>query len=119
MGCFYGLLIALLLTAIYPTMTQAHLGRYLSSSVIAGVLGARITSFSGFTAILGVELSTAFYGTLFGGSLAYIGGAALPINIENGTLDLALARPISRTRYHLESWLAAVICGAIIGLVIV
>jgi len=31
---------------------------------------------------------------------------------ENGTLDLALARPISRTRYYLEMWLSAVL-GAI------
>ncbi len=56
---------------------------------------------------------------LFGGILAWIGGAALPLTIENGTIDLALSRPISRTRYYLESWLGAIICGAIIGLLIV
>jgi hypothetical protein len=32
---------------------------------------------------------------------------------------MALSRPISRTRYYLESWLGALICGAIIGLLIV
>src|SRR5260370_12747408 len=39
--------------------------------------------------------------------------------MENGTLDLALSRPISRTRYYLESYLGVLICGAIIGLVTV
>ena len=119
MGCFYGVLIALLLAALYPSISKANLGAYLSSSVISGIIGARITNFSGFTVFLGLELYSSFYGLLFGGILAYIGGAALPVNIENGTLDLALARPISRTRYYLESWLGALICGAIIGLLIV
>ncbi len=116
MGCFYGVLIALLLAALYPSISKANLGSYLSSSVLSGLLGARITTFSGFTVFLGVELYSSFYGLLFGGIMAYLGGAALPINIENGTLDLALSRPISRTRYYLESWLAVLVCGAIIGL---
>lgn len=119
MGCFYGVLIALLLAALYPSISKANLGGYLSSSLISGLIGGHITSFSGFTVFLGVELYSSFYGLLFGGILAYIGGAALPTNIENGTLDLALARPISRTRYYLENWLAALICGAIIGLMTV
>ena len=119
LGCFYGVLIALLLAAIYPSISKANLGGYLSSSVISGIIGSRITNFSGFTVFLGLELYSSVYGLLFGGIMAYIGGAALPTNIENGTLDLALARPISRTRYYLESWLAALICGAIIGLLIV
>src|SRR6266568_361073 len=116
MGCFYGVLIALLLAALYPSISNVNLGAYLSSSVISGLIGGHITSFSSFTAFLGLELYSSFYGLLFGGIMAYIGGASLPVNIENGTLDLALARPISRTRYYLESWLGALICGAIIGL---
>ena len=116
MGCFYGVLIALLLAALYPSISNVNLGAYLSSSIISGLIGGHITSFSSFTAFLGLELYSSFYGLLFGGIMAYIGGASLPVNIENGTLDLALARPISRTRYYLESWLAALMCGAIIGL---
>jgi ABC-2 type transport system permease protein len=119
MGCFYGLLIALLLAALYPAISKANLGPYLSSSLISGIIGARITNFSGFTVFLGLELYSSFYGMLFGGILAWIGGAALPVTIENGTIDLALSRPISRTRYYLESWLGALICGLIIGLLIV
>jgi ABC-2 type transport system permease protein len=119
MGVFYGVLIALLLSALYPAMSDVNLGAYLSSSLMSGMIGAHLTSFSGFTTFLGVELYSSFFGLLFGGIVAWIGGAALPVNIENGTLDLALSRPISRTRYYVECWLAALICGAVIGLVIV
>jgi len=119
MGCFYGVLIALLVAAIYPALSQVNVGAYLSSGVVSGLVGGHLTNFSSFTAILGLELFSSFYGLLFGGILAWIGGAALPLTIENGTIDLALSRPISRTRYYLESWLGAISCGAIIGLAIV
>ncbi len=119
MGCFYGVLIALLVAAIYPALSQVNVGAYLSSGVVSGLVGAHLTNFSSFTAILGLELYSSFYGLLFGGILAWIGGAALPLTIENGTIDLALSRPISRTRYYLESWIGTLICGAIIGLLIV
>ncbi len=119
MGCFYGLLIALLLAPLYPAISQANVGAYLSSGLISGLVGAHLTNFSSFTALLGLELYSSFYGLLFGGILAWIGGAALPLTIEDGTLDLALSRPISRTRYYLESWLGTLICAVIIGLVIV
>src|SRR5436305_6475624 len=76
LGCFYGVLIALLLAALYPSISKANLGAYLSSSLISGLIGAQITNFSGFTAFLGVELYSSFYGLLFGGILAYIAGAA-------------------------------------------
>src|SRR5436305_3245476 len=115
MGCFYGVLIALLLAALYPSISNVNLGAYLSSSVISGLIGGRITSFSSFTAFLGLELYSSFYALLFGGIMAYIGGASLPVNIENGTLDLALARPISRTRYYLEMWLSAALGGIILS----
>jgi ABC-2 type transport system permease protein len=118
-GCFYGALFALLLAPLYPSISQANLGAYLSSGLVSGLVGGHIANFSGFTAFLGLELYSSFYGLIFGGILAWIGGSALPLTIENGTIDLALSRPISRTRYYLESWLGALICGAVIGLVIV
>src|SRR5438034_2119374 len=118
-GCFYGMLFALLLAALYPSLSQANIGSYLSSSVIAGMIGARLTNFSSFTVFLGVEVYSSFYGLLFGGIVAWIAGSAVPTTIENGTLDLALSRPVSRTRYYLECWLAALICSILIGLAIV
>ncbi len=118
-GCFYGALFAILLAALYPTISKANLGSYLSSNLMSGLLGGHITNFSGFTAFLGLELYSAFYGLIFGGIIAFMGGAAIPLTIENGIIDLALSRPISRIRYYVESWLAVLICGAIIGLVTV
>lgn len=104
----YNLLIAVLLIALYPVMTQynieALLSSYLANNLMSGMLGTHITHISGFAAFLGIYFYSAFNGILFGGILAYIGGAALPLNIENGMLDLALSRPISRTRYYLETW---------------
>jgi ABC-2 type transport system permease protein len=118
-GSFYGALFAILLAALYPTISKANLGAYLSSNLMSGLLGGHITNFSGFTAFLGLELYSAFYGLIFGGIMAYMAGAAIPLTIENGTIDLALSRPIGRIRYYLESWLAVLTCGAIIGLVTV
>lgn len=118
-GCFYGALFAILLAALYPAISKANLGSYLSSNLFSSILGGHITNFSGFTAFLGLELYSAFYGLIFGGIIAYIGGAAIPLTIENGIIDLALSRPIGRIRYYVESWIAVLICGAIIGLVTV
>ena len=119
LACFYGVLIVLLLAPLYPAITQANFKAILSSNIFSGILGGRIPNFSGFTAFLGLEVYSAFYGLLFGGFVAWIGGAVIPITIENGTLDLALSRPISRTRYYVESWLAALVSAVIIGLVTV
>ena len=115
LACFYGALIVLLLAPLYPAISGANIQAILSSSVISGLLGGRITHFIGFPAFLAIEV----YGLVFGGFVAWIGGAALPLTMKDGTLDLALSRPVSRTRYYLAIWLAVTVCAAIIGLVIV
>jgi len=111
-GGAYAILIALLLGALAPSLAQADMGAYLSSNVLAGMLGGHITHLSGITITLAIYLYSAFYGLLFGGIVAYISGVAIPLTIENGTLDLALSRPISRTRYYLENW-GAMLLGAV------
>lgn len=118
LACFYGGLIVLLLAALYPAISGANIQAILSSSVMAGLLGGHIAHFTGFSAFLAMEVYSSFYALLFGGFVAWIGGAALPLTMEDGTLDLALSRPISRTRYYLASWLAVVICAVVIGLVV-
>src|SRR5260221_3845890 len=114
-ACFYSILVVLLLAALAPVMSSAGFVAILSSSFLSSMLGGQITHFSGFTTLLAVEVYSSFYALLFGGFLAWIGGAALPIAIEDGTLDLALSRPISRTRYYLENWLGVLIGGADLG----
>ena len=117
-GCFYGVVIVLLLAPLYPAMTQANFETVLQTTIMAGILGGRIASFSGFSAFLAIEVFSSIYGLLFGGFIAWIGGSALPITIEDGTLDLALSRPLSRTRYYLEHWLGVLIGALILGLLI-
>jgi ABC-2 type transport system permease protein len=110
-GAFYILFIALVIGFLYPAMSQLNFSAYMTSNAVSGLIGARLTNAS-FSSILAVELYSSLYALIWGGIIAFMAGAALPATFENGTLDLALARPISRTRYFLEMWLSAVL-GAI------
>lgn len=118
-GCFYGIAIVLLLAPLYPAMSQGNFEGLLQSNIMVGMLGGKVTNFSGFAAFLALEVFSSIYGLLFGGFIAWISGSALPITIEDGTLDLALSRPISRTRYYLEHWLGVLIGTVILGLVVI
>ena len=111
-GAFYIFFIALVVGLIYPSLSGMNLGAYLTSNAVAGLVGAKLKDVSSFSALLALELYSSLYALIWGGIIAYMAGAALPATIENGTIDLALARPISRTRYYLELWLSAVL-GAI------
>lgn len=111
-GAFYILFIALVIGFLYPTMSQISFSSYLTSNAVAGLVGAKLKNVSSFSSLIGLELYSSIYALLWGGIIAFMAGAALPATFENGTLDLALARPISRSRYFLELWLSAVL-GAI------
>ena len=115
-GAFYGFFIALVVGLLYPTISSLNLNAYLTSNAVAGLLGAKLNNANSFTALIALELYSALYGLIWGGIVGYIAGAALPATFENGTLDLALARPISRTRYFLELWLSAVLAAIILSL---
>ncbi len=108
-GAFYILLIALVVGLLYPTLAGANFNAYLTSNAVAGLVGAKLKDASSFSALLALELYSSIYALLWGGIIAYMAGAALPATIENGTIDLALSRPISRSRYFLELWLSAVL----------
>jgi ABC-2 type transport system permease protein len=118
-GGAYAILIALMLGALAPSLVQADMGAYLTSNVLAGMLGGHITHLGGITITLAMYLYSAFYGLLFGGIVAYVSGVAIPLTIENGTLDLALSRPISRTRFYLENWGAMLLAAVILSLLTV
>jgi beta-exotoxin I transport system permease protein len=118
-GGAYAILIAVLLGALAPSLAQADTGAYLSSNVLAGMLGGHVTHLGGMTITLAIYLYSAFYGLLFGGIVAYVSGVAIPLTIENGTLDLVLSRPISRTRFYLENWGAMLLAAVILSLLTV
>lgn len=115
-ACFYILLIGLLIGLIFPALTTLNLSAYVSNSAVGALLGVTSLTTSTFAAYLAVELYSSFFLLLFGGVLAYASGASIARNIEDGTIDLDLARPVSRTRLYLEKW-AALLVGllAIIG----
>src|SRR5215469_6649825 len=117
-ACFYGLLILLILAPVYPVMAQANFQSIVGSGFMSAILGGHLTHHFNFSALLAVEVFSSIYGLLFGGFVAWMGGAAIPITIEDGTLDLALSRPITRTSYYLQSWLAVLIGAVIITLVL-
>jgi len=117
-GIFYGALIALVVGLIYPTMRSINLAGYLSSNVVSSIIGSHLVNPTSFASLMGIELYSAFGCLLFGGIVAYASGAAIPLNIENGTLDLALSRPVGRVQYYLENWLGILIGSVIILLAI-
>jgi len=103
-ACFYIVAIGLLIGLIFPALTKLDLRAYLNSSAVGSLLGVTGLSTSTFAAYLAVELYSSFFLLLFGGVLAYASGASIARNVEDGTIDLALARPVSRTRLYLEKW---------------
>lgn len=113
-ACGYILIIGLLVGLLLPAFQTLKIETYLTGSIGALIGGARLSPNTPlFAAYLALELYGSFFMLLFGGVLAYTSGASIARNIEDGTIDLSLARPISRTRYYLEVW-AAMLAGALL-----
>lgn len=104
-----GLLVGLLLPAFETLKIQVYLTGTLGSLIGGATLNPRTPLFAAYLAL---ELYGSFFMLLFGGVLAYTAGASIARNIEDGTIDLTLARPISRTRFYLEKW-AALLAGMV------
>ena len=105
-ACFYIVAIGLVVGLIAPAMTTIDLRGYIGNSAVGSMLGMRSLPESTFAAYLAVELYSSFFLLLFGGVLAYAAGASIARNGEDGTIDLALARPVGRARLYLEQWAA-------------
>lgn len=113
-ACGYILIIGLLVGLLLPAFQTLKIETYLTGSIGALIGGARLSPNTPlFAAYLALELYGSFFMLLFGGVLAYTAGASIARNIEDGTIDLTLARPISRTRFYLEKW-AAMLAGIVI-----
>lgn len=113
-ACGYILIIGLLVGLLLPAFQTLKIETYLTGSLGALIGGATLSPNTPlFAAYLALELYGSFFMLLFGGVLAYASGASIARNIEDGTIDLSLARPISRTRYYLEAW-AAMLAGAVL-----
>jgi ABC-type transport system involved in multi-copper enzyme maturation permease subunit len=115
-GIFYAIFVAVIVGILYPSLKQINFTAYVTSNAAAGLLGAKLTNAGSFQALMALEMYSSLYALIWGGIVAFIGGAALPATYENGTLDLALARPISRVRYYLEMWFSAALGGLILSI---
>ena len=119
-ACAYILLIGLLVGLLLPAFKTLNLQGYLTGTIGAlfggGRPGPHTTLFAVYMAL---ELYGSFFMLLFGGVMSYAAGASIARNVEDGSLDLMLARPVSRTRIYLEKW-AAMVSGAalIVGVAI-
>lgn len=114
-GIFYAMFIALVVGLLYPTLKNLNFNSYLTSNTVASLVGVKLKDASTFSALMSIELYGSFYGLIFGGILAYIGGSLLPATAENGTLDLILARPVSRTRCYMEMWFSTLLGAFIVS----
>jgi beta-exotoxin I transport system permease protein len=114
-ACGYILIIGLLVGLLLPAFKQLNIQVYLTGSIAALIGGSALSpNVPLFAVYMALELYGSFFMLLFGGVLAYAAGASLARNIEDGTVDIMLARPISRTRLYLEKWLAMLLAAAII-----
>src|SRR5262245_26636760 len=114
-ACGYILLIGLFVGLLLPAFQTLNIQAYLTGS-LGALLGAATLNPNTplFAAYLALELYGSFFMLLFGGVLAYIAGASIARNIEDGSIDLILARPISRSRLYLEKWAALLVGIALI-----
>ena len=113
-ACGYILLIGMLVGALLPAFETLKIQTYLTGSIGALIGGASLNPNTPvFAAYMALELYGSFFMLLFGGVLAYTAGASIARNVEDGTIDLTLARPISRTRFYLEKW-AAMLVGIVL-----
>jgi len=114
-ACGYILIIGLLVGLLLPAFKTLNIQAYLTGSVAALIGGSALSpNVPLFAVYMALELYGSFFMLLFGGVLAYAAGASVARNIEDGTIDIMLARPISRARLYLEKWAAMLLGGAII-----
>jgi len=114
-ACGYIVIIGLLVGLLLPAFKTLNLQVYLTGSVAALVGGAPLSPQTPLFAVyMALELYGSFFMLLFGGVLGYAAGASIARNIEDGTIDITLARPVSRVRLYLEKWAAMLLAAAII-----
>lgn len=108
-ACFYIAAIILLVGVLVPALKGVNLGAYLTSPVGRAIIGSHVDAraIQTFTGYLSFEFYS-YFGLFFGGFLAFIAGGIVARPIEDGTIELALARPVSRRRFYLER------CGALL-----
>ena len=114
-ACGYIVVIGLLVGLLLPAFKTLNLQAYMTGSLGAMIGGTQPSPGTTLFAIyMALELYGSFFMLLFGGVLAYAAGSSIARNIEDTTIDLTLARDISRVRLYIEKWAAILIAATII-----
>ena len=114
-ACGYIVVIGLLVGLLLPAFKTLNLQVYMTGSLGAMIGGSQPSPGTTIFAVyMALELYSSFFMLLFGGVLAYTAGSSIARNIEDGTIDLTLARDISRVRLYLEKWAAILLAATII-----
>jgi ABC-2 type transport system permease protein len=112
----YLVLIVLMVGVLGQDFDMASFSKIANSTAGRAIFGREgLGTEGGFIPFLAVQVYGSFFGLLFGGALAFFVGSTIARNIENGMIELALSRPISRTRYYLERWLGGLAMIAILS----
>src|SRR5579884_669929 len=82
-GVFYAIFVAVVVGILYPSLQQINFNAYVTSSAAAGLLGAKLSNANSFQALMALEMYSSLYALIWGGIVAYIGGACLPATYEN------------------------------------
>jgi ABC-2 type transport system permease protein len=115
----YMLVLIMLIGVLGQDFDIASFQKIASTPAARAVFGMELlTDEGGFMPFLSLQFYGSFFGLIFGGALAFFVGSTIARNIENGMIELALSRPISRTRYYLERWLGAVLMIVILSALI-
>src|SRR5579875_1180730 len=113
-ACSYLLLIGLAVGLIFPGLKALDLRSYLGNGAVGALIGVTGLTSPTFAAYLAVELYSSIFLLLFGGVMGYAAGISIARDIEEGTIDLDLARPLSRTRLYMEKWAALLVAALIL-----
>lgn len=114
-ACGYILIIGFLVGLLLPAFKTLNIQAYLTGSFAALIGGSALGPDTPLFAVyMALELYGSFFLLLFGGVLGYAAGASIARNIEDGTIDIILARPVSRARFYLEKWVAMLLGGTLI-----
>lgn len=116
-ACFYILGVVLLVAGLLPSLKQIDFAALVTSSAGQALYGAGISpeSLKSFSGFLSIEFYSVWFGLFFGGFLAFLSGGIVARPIEDGTIELDLARPFSRRRFYLERSGAMLLVGVIMS----
>ena len=107
-GVFYAIFVAVVVGILYPSLQQINFNAYVTSTAASGLLGAHLSNANSFQALMALEMYSSLYALIWGGIVAYIGGASLPATYA---AFLLLRKKCQRRNFWLSVICWATECG--------